>query len=117
MDSCDHISARLSQFDEDLNRSGQEVQSAKTHQKIFFSSNYLEIIRRKKLLRLPKLTDESSDQGFFSKSIQLFVQIGPGCSRVTSVVHYTSHGTVRDDHVFVVLDLGFTIYLKTVTGP
>ena len=37
MDSCDHISARLSQFDEDLNRSGQEVQSAKTHQKIFFS--------------------------------------------------------------------------------
>ena len=29
MDSCDHISARLSQFDEDLNRSGQEVQSAK----------------------------------------------------------------------------------------
>lgn len=122
MDSCDHISARLSQFDEDLNRSGQEVQSAKKKayrhiKKYFFRSNYLEIIRRKKLLRLPKLTDESSDQGFFSKSIQLFVQIGPGCSRVTSVVHYTSHGTVRDDHVFVVLDLGFTIYLKTVTGP
>ena len=85
--------------------------------KYFFRSNYLEIIRRKKLLRLPKLTDESSDQGFFPKSIQLFVQIGPGCSRVTSVVHYTSHETVRDDHVFVVLDLGFTTYLKTVTGP